>query len=63
MNEPDVLERIQAFNRGRDPERLQIKYRTMQRNPCAFLRGTCHLFYQDWPNKSPLNKAPLAQCR
>ena len=60
MNERDVLERIEAFNRGRDPERLQMKYRTMQRTPCAFLRGTCHLFYQDWPNKSPLTKAPWA---
>ena len=26
----------------------------------AFLRSTCHLFYEDWPADTPLNEAPLA---
>jgi len=55
-----VVERIRAFNRGREPERLAMKYRAMRTNPFAFFRGTCHLFYQDWPAGSPLDEAPLA---
>lgn len=53
-----VVERIQAFNQGRDPRLLQLKYKLMQANAFAFFRGTCHLFYQDWPASSPLNAAP-----
>jgi uncharacterized protein (DUF2252 family) len=26
----------------------------------AFYRGTCHLFYEDWPRHSPLDAAPAA---
>jgi uncharacterized protein (DUF2252 family) len=58
-----IFERIQQFNQGRDPERLQLKYQKMRANAFAFLRGTCHLFYQDWAEAnpgltSPLNQAP-----
>ncbi len=59
MNQTSVWERIEAFNQGRDPERLILKYRAMQHDIFAFLRGTAHLFYQDWPQDSPLNDAPL----
>jgi uncharacterized protein (DUF2252 family) len=31
----------------------------MRRDPFTFLRGTCHLFYADWPQTSPLNDAPV----
>ena len=55
----DVFTRIQAFNQGRDPYLIQLKYRAMQSDVFAFLRGTCHLFYQDWPSASPLNVAPI----
>ena len=55
-----VAERIRRFNAGRDPERLRLKYKAMHKDPFAFLRGTCHLFYEDWPARSPLNDAPLA---
>ena len=41
----DVIDQIQAFNAGREAERLRIKYQRMHGNPFAFLRGTCHLFY------------------
>jgi len=58
--ERGVVERIRAFNRGREPERLALKYRVMRRSPFAFFRGTCHLFCEDWPAASPLHQAPLA---
>lgn len=60
MARSSVAERIRAFNAGRDPERLDLKYKGMAKGPFSFLRGTCHLFYQDWPARSPLNSGPLA---
>jgi len=54
----DVVDRIIAFNAGREPERLQLKYTAMYASAFRFLRGTCHLFYEDWPVRSPLNRAP-----
>lgn len=56
----DVVERIQRFNKGRDPELLQLKYQAMRSDSFTFLRGTCHLFYEDWPADSSLNEAPPA---
>ncbi|HEY8097663.1 MAG TPA: DUF2252 domain-containing protein [Methylobacter sp.] len=56
----NVIERILLFNQGRDPDRLIMKYCAMRTDAFAFLRGTCHLFYQDWPANSPLNDAPSA---
>jgi uncharacterized protein (DUF2252 family) len=53
-----VAARIARFNRGREPERLAIKYATMAKDPHRFLRGTAHLFYEDWPARTPLNRAP-----
>src|SRR5579859_4781509 len=55
-----VFERIEEFNRGRDPHLVALKYRAMQSNVFAFYRGTCHLFYEDWPATSALNEAPAA---
>jgi uncharacterized protein (DUF2252 family) len=56
----DVVGRIQAFNAGRDPERLAMKYRAMRASPFAFLRGTCHLFYDRLPRGGVFKSAPLA---
>ncbi|MEI6544623.1 MAG: DUF2252 domain-containing protein [Methylococcales bacterium] len=56
----NVVDRIVSFNQGRDSDRLTLKYHEMRADAFAFLRGTCHLFYQDWPNDSPLNNAPPA---
>lgn len=56
----NIFERIQQFNQGRDPSLIQRKYQLMQSNVFAFYRGTCHLFYEDWPGDSSLNKAPAA---
>ena len=36
---------ILAHNAGRDPERLQRKLALIAGDPFAFMRGTCHLFY------------------
>jgi uncharacterized protein (DUF2252 family) len=55
---PDVVERITRFNRGRDPERLALKYKAMAHDALAFFRGTCHLFAEDWPRGSALDAAP-----
>ena len=58
MARVDGLQRITTYNSGRDPERLRRKYAAMRADAFAFLRGTCHLFYEDWPHLSPLNDAP-----
>ena len=58
MGQLDVVQRIQSFNFGREPERLHLKYQAMRADAFAFLRGTCHLFYEDWPRSTPLNNAP-----
>lgn len=54
----NVVERIQAFNQGRNPSLIQRKYGLMRHDVFAFFRGTCHLFYEDWPTNSSLNQAP-----
>ena len=55
----DVAQTIADFNRGRDPDRLVMKYRNMRTSPFVFLRGTCHLFYQRLPKNSIFKTAPL----
>jgi len=54
-----LVERIANANQGRDPELLRRKYQVMHANAFAFLRGSAHLFYEDWPVGSPLDDAPL----
>jgi len=54
-----AIHQIQAFNAGRDPERLQIKYSKMRSNAFAFMRGTCHLFYDRLPDGGIFKSAPL----
>lgn len=55
-----VVGRIRRFNRDREPERLAMKYKAMNKSAFAFLRGTCHLFYEDLPKSPLLKNAPLA---
>jgi uncharacterized protein (DUF2252 family) len=55
-----VVDRIEKFNRGREPERLALKYRAMGESPFRFFRGTAHLFYEDWPRRAAWNRSPLA---
>ncbi len=54
----DVEAQIKSANAGRDPQRLQIKYRTMRASPFAFLRGTCALFYARLPRGGVFKSAP-----
>ena len=56
----DVFDRIMAYNAGRESERLQMKLAAMQTNPFTFLRGTCHLFYEDWYTSLNQFKSPYA---
>ena len=59
-NRNGVVEEIQAFNAGRDPDRLKLKYAAMRASPFAFLRGSCHLFYAGVPRDGIFKSAPLA---
>lgn len=54
------VEEILRFNRGRDPRRLELKYKAMRADAFVFLRGTCHLFYAGLPAEPVLQRAPLA---
>jgi len=56
----DVFDRVMAYNAGREPERLQLKLAAMQADPFTFLRGTCHLFYEDWHKSLNQLKSPSA---
>lgn len=58
MQKASVKERIVSYNKGRDPEILALKYKTIADNEFSFYRGTCHLFYEDLPKDSAFNKAP-----
>lgn len=49
-----ILNKVLAYNSGREQERLQMKLSAMQADPFVFLRGSCHLFYEDW--HTALNK-------
>jgi len=55
-----LIDRIVGFNAGRDSERLAIKYRLLAANPFSFLRGTCHLYYQDLPVEAAFLRSPAA---
>jgi uncharacterized protein (DUF2252 family) len=55
----DVAQHLQAFNAGREAERLQLKYRKMRQSTFTFLRGSCHLFFERLPLDSLLRHAPL----
>ena len=56
----DPLKQIAAFNRGRNPELLALKYRKMATTPFGYFRGTNHLFHADWPAEAWLERMPSA---
>lgn len=58
MSNQTVIDRIVEFNQGRDPELLKLKYKAMSKDAFVFLRGTCHLFYQDLPVEGVFRSAP-----
>ena len=53
-----AVRQIQIFNAGREPERLAMKYRAMRASTFAFLRGSCHLFYDRLPRGGVFKSAP-----
>ena len=58
----DNLEAIRRNNLGRDPERLAMKYSKMRQSPFVFLRGACHLFYDNLPDVDIFRNAPVSWC-
>lgn len=58
MSVRDVVGRIEHYNQGREPERLEMKYARMATDPFTFFRGTCHLFYEDLPEEEIFREAP-----
>jgi len=56
----DIATALAAYNQGRDPGRLALKYTKMRQSPFIFLRGACHLFYSAIPQVDALTRAPLA---
>jgi uncharacterized protein (DUF2252 family) len=54
----DPLKQIAAFNVGRNPELLALKYRKMAATPFGYFRGTNHLFHGAWPGGSWLERTP-----
>ena len=53
-----VTQSILAYNRARDPQRLRRKFELLRRDPFAFFRGTCHLYYATLPRDATLDNAP-----
>ena len=51
----DVTKRIANFNSGLNPELLKRKYDLMRNDVFSFFRGSCHLFYQDFPADQNIN--------
>lgn len=49
---------IAAFNRGRLPDLLALKYRKMAASPFGYFRGTNHLFHGEWPGGAWLERMP-----
>lgn len=54
-----VVSEIRAWNRGRELQRLQLKYAQMETDAFSFFRGTAHLFFRDWPLDTALDDAPF----
>ena len=60
IQQRDVAGLIATFNAQRETERVEMKYQALVKDPFSFLRGTCHLFYQDFPVAMRQGHAPLA---
>ena len=58
----NIIKRILNANKGREKERLAMKFHAMRDNPFVFLRATCHLFYDQLPKSGISKSAPLTWC-
>lgn len=57
-----VFSQIRKFNRGRDPDLVQLKLKKMAKSAFAFFRGTDHLFAAAWQELRPADKGPDIFC-
>lgn len=55
-----VAEKIKAYNNGRMPELLKLKYKAMREDKYRFYRAIPHLLYEDIGGGSFLHNAPHA---
>jgi uncharacterized protein (DUF2252 family) len=55
-----IAERIKQFNSNRLPAYTALKYQMMAENPFRFLRGACHLFYEDLAASDAVAGYPLS---
>ncbi|HWY98856.1 MAG TPA: DUF2252 family protein [Bacteroidia bacterium] len=53
-----IAEKIKAYNSGRLPEILKLKYKAMRDDRYRFYRAIPHLLYNDIPKKSFLHDSP-----
>jgi len=53
-----IAQRILQFNQHRDPEKILLKYKAIRESSFRFLRGTCHLFYEDLSKQYKLPPSP-----
>jgi uncharacterized protein (DUF2252 family) len=60
MPASDLLHRIAAYNAGRLPDRLPLKYQAMSESAFRFFRATAHLFYEDLTADAPWTGHPLS---
>ncbi|ADE10819.1 DUF2252 domain-containing protein [Sideroxydans lithotrophicus] len=61
-NPISVADAVFGNNAGRDPGLVAMKYAKMAQSPFIFLRGACHLFYDNLPDSPLFRDAPLAWC-
>ena len=55
-----IVSEIHTWNRGRELQRLRLKYAKMETDAFSFFRGTAHLFFRDWPLFSSRSAVPGA---
>lgn len=53
-----IRRRLDEYHRGREPERLKLKYQRIADDPLSFFRGTPNLFFENWPVDSSLHSTP-----
>lgn len=56
---PSVFDRLKKFNENHLPNMVKLKYKAMSENPFRFLRGACHLFYEDLSKVKEFPQSPL----
>jgi uncharacterized protein (DUF2252 family) len=53
-----AIDKIRLHNASREPRLVARKYSRMAESAFSFLRGTCHLFFDDWKNVWPKEDSP-----